>query len=176
VYPRTEPPRAKSRPPKVTVIGVGNLLLKDEGVGIHVIRAIQEKPPECNSDVTIIEGGTCPDILYLLSERVEKLLIVDAVKGGGEPGSIYRFAPDDIEFRRGTITSVHQLGLAEGFKAMEFSDVKPEEIVIIGVEPYEVAWGLEISPELQGRVPEIIALVEKEMRIPEDKHSLECKI
>jgi hydrogenase maturation protease len=171
VSPRIETTKAEIRPSKVAVIGMGNLLLKDEGVGIHVIRALQDKSPEYKGDVMIIDGGTCPDILYLLPERVEKLIIVDAVKGGGEPGSIYRFTPDDIEFRRGTITSVHQLGLAEGFKAMEYSELKPEEIVIIGVEPNEITWGLEISLEVQGKVPEITALVEQEIRILEDRQS-----
>ena len=149
--------------PRTAVIGVGNLLLKDEGVGVHVVQALQMSPLKGRGELTIIDGGTCPDAFDLLPEGLDKLIVVDAVRGGGEPGTVYRFTPKDIVFRRGPITSLHQLGLEEGLRVMARAGLAPKDIVIIGVEPKVIEWGLEISPELQKRVPEIVDLVRKEI-------------
>ena len=70
------------------VVGVGNVLLGDEGVGCHVAHALEELSLP---DVKVIDGGTCPDALQLV-EGADKLVIVDAVKGGGMPGQVYRFS------------------------------------------------------------------------------------
>ena len=164
----TEPPKAANHPPRTAVIGVGNLLLKDEGVGVHVIQAMQEASLKSKGELTIIDGGTCPDAFYLLPQGLDKLIIVDAVRGGGKPGTLYRFTPQDIVFRRGIVTSVHQLGVAEGLGLIEYTGLNPQDVVIIGVEPKEMDWGVEMSPELQQRVPQIIELVRKETGIAGD--------
>ncbi len=137
-------------------------MLKDEGVGVHVIQAMQKASLESTGELTIIDGGTWPDAFYLLPEGIDKLIIVDAVRGGDKPGTIYRFTPQDIVFRRETVTSLHQLGIAEGLAMIEHTGRNPQDVVIIGVEPKEIDWGLEMSPELQKRVPQIIELVRKE--------------
>jgi hydrogenase maturation protease len=142
-------------------MGVGNLLLKDEGVGVHVIQALQKA--SLKGELTLIDGGTCPETFYLLPEGIDKLIIVDAVRGGCEPGTVYRFTPQDIVFRSGTVTSLHQLGLAEGLKMIAHTELNPKDVVIVGVEPKEIDWGLELSPELQDQVPRIIDLVQEEI-------------
>ena len=142
-------------------MGVGNLLLKDEGVGVHVVQALQKA--SLKGEPTIIDGGTCPETFYLLPQGIDKLIIVDAVRGGCEPGTVYRFTPQDIVFRSGTVTSVHQLGLAEGLKMIAHTELNPKDVVIVGVEPKEIDWGLELSPELQDQVPRIIDLVQEEI-------------
>ena len=75
-------------------MGVGNVLLKDEGIGVHVARTLS-KAIGSRTDLDIIDGGTSPDTFMLL-ENADKLIIIDAVNGGGSPGSVYRFCPDDI--------------------------------------------------------------------------------
>ncbi len=142
---------------------MGNLLLQDEGVGVHLVQALRQLPPEGNRFLTIIDGGTCPDAFDLVPQGIEKLIIVDAVRGGGEPGTIYRFTPEDIAFGQGAITSLHQLGLAEGLRMMESSAVQPEEVVVIGVEPGNIGWGLELSPKLQRSLPQIVQVVQREI-------------
>lgn len=149
--------------PRTAVIGVGNLLLTDEGVGVHVIHALQKAPLAGKGELTIIDGGTCPETFYRLPAGVDRLIIVDAVRGGCEPGTVYRFTPQDIVFRSGTVTSVHQLGLAEGLKMIAHTELNPKDVVIVGVEPKEIDWGLELSPELQNQVPRIIDLVQEEI-------------
>jgi len=148
---------------KVAVVGVGNVLLKDEGIGVHVIRALRETVGTDRSDIDIIDGGTSPDV-FLLVEGVRKLILVDAVKGGGNPGSIYRFHPDDIRPEaKYNIVSVHQVGLLEGLSMLECSGSKPDSIVIIGVEPEEIDWGLELSTKLNEKLPQIVKVVMDEL-------------
>jgi len=145
------------------IIGFGNLLLKDEGVGIHIIQSMQELSLKKNGKLVIMDGGTCPDILYLLPEGVDKLILVDAVKGGGNPGDIYRFTPNDLTFSSAIFTSVHQFGIAEGLRGLALLDDNPKETIIIGVEPKEIDWGIEISPELIEILPQVVDLLEKEI-------------
>ena len=140
------------------MLGVGNLLLQDEGVGVHVIRALKEGLPSGNGELVLVDGGTCPDISDLLPDGIEKLIVVDAV-----PGTVYRFTPGDIVFGRERISSLHQLGLAESLTMMASTGPNPTEVVLIGVEPKQIAWGLEMSPELQEIVPKIIEVIKKEI-------------
>jgi len=142
------------------VVGIGNLLLKDEGVGIHLAQALEGIPSPIEFEV--IDGGTSPDLLPLL-EGVDKLVIVDAAKGSGEPGDIYRFTLDEINLEVKGITSVHQIGLLETLRVMKSLGTEPQKTVIIGVEPKEIDWGLELSPEVERKMPEIIAMVLEEI-------------
>jgi hydrogenase maturation protease len=141
---------------KTVVLGAGNELFRDEGVGVHAARILQAKL--LPSDVEVIEGGTSPDIWSLI-DGADKLIIVDAVRGGCEPGTIYRFTPQQIVADRGIVTSVHQMGILENLSLMELVGGKPEETVIVGVEPAELEPGLELSARLQERMPKIIQTV-----------------
>ena len=152
----------KELPPRVVVIGVGNLLLKDEGIGIHTVKALQEiKLPQ---DVKIIDGGTAPDLIAY-TEAGDKLIIIDAAKAGGEPGTIYRLLPQDLAEENGKAISVHELSVEQNLRLMSLMGNKPGEIVIIGIEPKEINWGTELSAELQQKVPEIVKVVLKEIAI-----------
>lgn len=147
---------------KVAVVGIGNVLLKDEGIGVHVARALRGRVETDKADVEIIDGGTSPDV-FLLVEGVHKLVLVDAVKGGGNPGSIYRFHPHDIISEQKYAISVHQMGLLDSLRMIKCSGSKPDSIVIIGVEPKEIAWGLELSTELSEKLPQIVEVVMDEV-------------
>lgn len=145
-------------------MGFGNLLLKDEGVGIHVIRALREMTLPQDAILEVVDGGTCADILAFLP-AADKLVIVDAARGSGEPGSIYRFVPEDIEEGEGMVASLHQLGLGLALQTMSYAGGEPRQVVVIGVEPEEIDWGLELSPTLRGKIPAIIDLVLEESGI-----------
>jgi hydrogenase maturation protease len=140
------------------VLGIGNVLLRDEGVGCHVVNALEGIPLP---DVKIIDGGTCPDLLQLL-EDADKLVIVDAVKGGGTPGQIYRFHLEDITLEQKPFLSLHDMGLVDNLMLMKFWH-SVDETVVIGVEPKQVDWGLELSPELREKMPEIIDAILSEL-------------
>ena len=143
---------------KTVVLGVGNELFKDEGVGVHAARILQAKLLPSGGNVEVIDGGTSPDIWSLI-DGADKLIIVDAVRGGCEPGTIYRFTPQQIVADRGIVTSVHQMGILENLSLMELVGGKPKETVIVGVEPAELEPGLELSAKLQERMPKIIQTV-----------------
>jgi len=141
---------------RIAVVGVGNLLLKDEGIGVHIAHALQQIDIPYN--VKIIDGGTSLDLPDCL-ENVDKLIIIDAVKTGGQPGTIYRFHPYDMDIESEGIISLHELGLAQSLKMMRLIGNEPKETVIIGIEPKEINWGTELSAELQQKIPEIINAV-----------------
>lgn len=144
------------------VLGIGNVLLRDEGVGCHVVHALEGIPL---LDVKIIDGGTCPDMLQLL-EDIDKLVIVDAVKGGGTPGQIYRFHLEDITLEQKPFLSLHDVGLVDSLMLMQLwhpDFIGIGEAVIVGVEPKEINWGLELSPELQERMSQIIDAILSEL-------------
>jgi hydrogenase maturation protease len=147
---------------KTVVLGTGNELFKDEGVGVHASRILQTKLPSSSNGVEVIDGGTSPDIWSWI-DGADKLIIVDAVRGGCEPGTIYRFTPQQIVAETGIITSVHQMGILENLSLIELVGNKPGETIIIGVEPKELEPGLELSPELQKRMPKIIQTVLEEI-------------
>ena len=144
---------------KIVVLGMGNMLLKDEGIGVHIAQALQGKPSSGNINLEVIDGGTLPDMPPLSLDGVDKLIIIDAVRGGSKPGTIYRFRPEDIKLDNGTVISVHQVSLLENLWLMEQFGQKPENIVIIGVEPEDMNCGLELSAKLQQRLPRILEVV-----------------
>jgi len=147
---------------KTVVLGAGNELMKDEGLGVHAIRALQAELPSPNIDVELIDGGTSTDLSHL-AQGVDKLIIIDAVKGGCEPGTIYRFNADQLISDTGVATSLHQIGIIESLRMMELTGGRPIKTVVIGVEPVEVDIGLELSQEIQTLMPKIIQTVLEEM-------------
>ena len=155
--------------PRVVVLGLGNLLLKDEGIGVHVAHALQDVSSPGNVALEVIDGGTLPDTLVSLGE-VDKLVVVDAVRGGEVPGAIYRFRPEDISLENEMLTSLHQINLLEDLWMTERFGQKPKEVVIIGVEPEDMSLGLELSDKLQQLIPRLIKVVLEEVAIsyPDD--------
>lgn len=144
------------------VLGVGNLLLKDEGVGVHVIRALADRqaPP----DVEVIDGGTAGCDLLPLISGAEKVVIVDALQGGEPPGAVYRLTPQDFEQQASpNVISLHDIGIMDVLRMLELMDGRLPSIVLIGVEPGQIEVGVELSPEVAASIPFILDLVLKEV-------------
>ena len=153
---------------RALVLGLGNILLMDEGVGVHVVRKLQELDLACN--VEVMDGGTASLDALLLSRGIEKLVIIDALRAGKEAGTIYKARlkteeRDKLEriFSGDSKISLHQMGLLDALAAAEKMNFAPKEIVIIGVEPKKMDWGLELTHEIKQKVPEIINTVLKEI-------------
>jgi len=147
---------------KTVVLGLGNVLLTDEGIGVHVINKMMEMgfPPE----VELVEGGVDGLRLMGVVMDIDRLVVIDAVKGGGSPGSIYRFGPEDLINNTDTSKmSVHQIGILEVIRLSGLVGKVPET-TIIGVEPKSVEMGMELTPEIQSKVPRIIELVLDELK------------
>lgn len=138
------------------VIGIGNVLLRDEGIGVHAARALRERglPP----GVEVIDGGTQTMHLMPDIQDAERIIVIDALQAGGEPGTIYRLTPKDLELRGARSLSLHQVGLLEVLDLVERLGRSPE-VLIFGVEPKEIDWGMELSPGIRGKLPRVIELV-----------------
>lgn len=151
-------------PRRIVVLGVGNLLLSDEGVGVHVANRLMKMdlPP----GVDVVEGGTDGFRLMNVVTGASRLVVVDAVKGGGPPGSIYRFDIKDAPtYPDAYKTSVHQIGILEVVHLSELIGEAPET-TIIGVEPKSLDMGMELSPEVEAKLSRIIELVLEEVNRP----------
>ncbi len=150
-----------SKEKKIVVLGVGNLLLSDEGVGVHVANRLMEIP--LPSEVEVIEGGTDGFSLMDVVMRADSLIVIDAVKGGAPPGSIYRFDIEDcshyLDFYK---TSVHQINILEVINLSKLIGHTPKT-TIIGVEPRSLEIGMELSPIIQAKIPKIIELIFSEL-------------
>ncbi len=151
---------------KVMVLGVGNLLLTDEGFGIHVIEELTERREELGigPDVQLMDGGTLGlDLLHYI-EGLDKLIIIDVVNGGTEPGTIFKFTPQDIETEKIRKLSLHQITLMDVLGMAKDMDREPRETVIVAVEPKDIEnWGMELSEELKAKIPTVIKIVLDEL-------------
>jgi hydrogenase maturation protease len=149
-------------PKKIVILGVGNILLSDEGVGVHVANELMklDLPP----GVTVVEGGTDGFRLIDIIAEADRLIVIDAVKGGAVPGSIYRFNIDEVkDCPPGFKTSVHQIGILEVINLSSLIGKTPNTTVI-GVEPKSLGMGMELSPEIKAKIPRIIELIKEEVK------------
>ena len=152
---------ANTRAP-VLVLGVGNILLSDEGVGVRAVEALQQVT--LPDGVEALDGGTASmALLDSLSNR-ERVIVIDAVKGNHDPGTIYRFTPADIRVHREIATSLHQLGLLDALAQLEFLGRAPRDVVLYGIEPKDIGLGLELTSEVKAAMPRVVELVLSELR------------
>jgi len=153
--------RLRSPYKRILVLGVGNLLLSDEGVGVHVAQRMMtmDMPPE----VQVVEGGTDGFGLVNVITEADRMILVDAVRGGGQPGSIYRFEIEDCPpypdiFK----TSVHQISILEVINLSSLIGTTPRT-TIIGIEPACMEMGMELSPAVAAKVPRVIQMIKEEV-------------
>ena len=145
------------------MIGVSNILLKDEGIGVRVIEALQQKrwPPS----VELIDGGVAGFALIELLTQVRKVLLIDAAQMDRSPGTIRRFSPEEVSGSEALPRfSMHDVGLPDVLALSRLLDPSPREIVIFGIQPKEIALGLELSEELQAALPQAAAMVLQELK------------
>jgi hydrogenase maturation protease len=139
-----------TRKPRILVAGLGNLILRDDGIGVHAVRALREGLPR---GVVAADVGTAVlDALHLF-EWADKVLAIDAMQAGGEPGTIYMFGPDDVE-ESGVKASLHELSLVAALRFLP--DGKRPQVTILGVEPEVMDYGLDLSESVQNTVPQLV--------------------
>ena len=143
---------------EVVVLGLGNPLLGDDGIGLKVVRALQEDglPP----GVTAVAAEGAFYQYWDLAARCRALIIVDALLGGGPPGAVYLAGYDEFQQEDEAIFR-HEEGFFSALKLMAHFGVRPE-IFVVGVEPKEIGYTLELSPELKAKIPAIAGLVREQ--------------
>jgi hydrogenase maturation protease len=140
---------------KVGILGIGNLLLSDEGFGIHTIHYLEQNYtfPET---IRLNDAGTAGIYMAPFLEECDPILVIDVIDIDGEPGSVHCFNSNDIG--AGTIPrkmSPHQLGLLEMLEICKFRDCQPETVEFFCVVPADLQTSMELSPQVAPRVKEI---------------------
>ena len=147
---------------RTAVLGLGNVLLRDEGAGVSVINALTSEfvfsPP-----ILLLDGGTLGFSLINEIQDCSRLIIIDAVKAGGAPGTVYRFTHNDVETKISPVLSAHDIGFMEVLQQWQLAGVSPE-IVFFGIEPEDMSsWGTELTPTIQAKIPRLVELVLQEL-------------
>jgi len=145
---------------RVIVVGLGNILLRDEGVGIRVIEELRKiKLPE---SVEIHEGGVLGLFILNFFKNATKAIVVDAVKAGGRPGEVYCFdVKEIIENDRKTIVSLHDIDFVYALKICKDVLDLPEKIIVVGIEPEKIEEGLTLSDSVKKAIPKAIDVILK---------------
>lgn len=146
------------------VLGVGNLLMSDEGVGVHVIQRLVDNY-QLPEDVQILDGGTLGmDLLYYL-EGTENLLLIDAVEARKEAGALVRLEGDEVPAFLSIKMSPHQIGVPDMLAAARLKGIFPKRIVLWGIQPELLEIGLDLSPIVESQVDAMIKNVLEELEI-----------
>jgi hydrogenase maturation protease len=147
------------------VIGVGNPLRGDDGVGVRVAEVLAE--PTLPQDVTVVDGGTQGLGLASLMGGHRRVILVDAVDMGQEPGSFARFTPEEARLLGDAARlSIHGAGLRDALLLAQALGMLPEEVVIFGVQPARIEWEDALSPEVEAGLPILIEAIMKEVSNP----------
>ena len=148
---------------RVLIFGAGNLLLSDEGFGVHFIRHLQDRylfPPE----IELFDGGTLGIMVSHMLEDADIVYLVDVIEASGAPGDIYRYEKDD--FMLGTLPvkmSPHQIGIQEILALSEIRERCPEKITLLGIIPHSYEAGVELSPALALKLPVLSEMLIEEL-------------
>ncbi len=147
---------------KIVILGVGNILLSDEGVGVHVVEKLRGEIE--SSDIELIDGGTAGLDLLPVIESCDYLLIIDCVKGGEKPGTIYKFGPEEIKVKMDNMKlSLHDFNLVDVLNLGKALGKKLPKITIYGVEPKSLNWSLDMSPEVSQTLERLIKIVKDDV-------------
>ena len=152
----------------ILVLGIGNLLFKDGGVGIHVVQKMMDMdlPPS----VEVIDGGKRSTGAIYISEKKRKAIVITALKAGGTPGTIYRFPEQAFEEKRkGFERSIEEIEITDDLSKAHMLGKNPDEVIFIGVEPEDIGeknmkHDSTLTPLIEGKLPEIIEAVMREIR------------
>ncbi len=140
---------------KTLVLGVGNLLLSDEGAGLRVVEQLVTTY-DLPEEVMALDGGTLGlDLLHYL-EGVDNLLIIDAVEMGKEPGTVLRMEGEEVPSFLSVKMSPHQIGIPDMLFAAKLRDLYPRNVVLWGIQPGSLEVGLELSPPIAAQIDMLV--------------------
>ncbi len=148
-------------PSGTVVMGIGNILKSDDGIGIHVVRKLNEF--SFPSSVMLLDAGTAiiDQLPFLM--KAERLICIDAVEAGDSPGSIFRFSPGDIDHSHGYHISSHQLSLFDVMQMTLSLTGRDLPVTIIGIQPGSLDFGVGLSSECERVIEKAASLVLDEL-------------
>jgi hydrogenase maturation protease len=146
----------------MVIIGIGNILLQDDGVGVHVIKQLEKE--NLPSTIELVDGGTSTlDTLGFFLDY-KKVIVVDCLKAGLEPGTIYKIKPEDIENYQKENLSIHDVQILDVVKMANMMNKYPQ-VVIFGIEPQKIGLDLEMTEIMVSKIPEIVSNIKKELKL-----------
>ena len=147
----------------ILVLGVGNVLLTDEGVGVRALKEL-ERQYTFPENVELLDGGTSGiELLRHISKR-DYLIIIDCMKCGQEPGTVVRIEGSDVPKAFRTRISPHQLGLSDLLAAAMLTDELPKKVVLFGVEPASIDISLDLTDKVEASLEKLTGAVVEELR------------
>ncbi|MDG3084586.1 HyaD/HybD family hydrogenase maturation endopeptidase [Vibrio hannami] len=161
----------------VLILGVGNLLLSDESIGVHVVNHLEQKY-QFPEGVELLDGGTAGmELLDYIASR-EHVIIIDAVLTGDAPGTVVDLYDDEVPALFNNKVSPHQLGLSDLLGALKLTGESPENIYLVGIIPESVEPGLEmtdtVSGQLENMSQRVLTYLDKIGVQPEIKEDAVC--
>lgn len=145
---------------RTLVLGLGNTLLKDDGLGVKVVEQLsrQDLPAE------IVNGATQGLSLFETLKSADRTIVVDAVDMGRPPGTLAKFSAEELlTLPESRSFSLHEIGLLEVLKIGQSLNEDFKNVIIIGVQPSDLTYGEELSPEVEARIPEVMEMIKKEV-------------
>ena len=143
-----------SKHPSIAIIGLGNLLMCDDGVGVHAIKELQTDPPE---HVVLADVGTAALHCQYIFEDADEIIAIDAVCAGDKPGTIYSFDASGAELSHQP--TLHDIGLRALIELIP-KQSRPN-VTMLGVEPEKVEYGMELSKTVSDALPQVVKLAKK---------------
>jgi hydrogenase maturation protease len=144
---------AVSQSKKVLVMGIGNTLLQDDGIGVHVTELFKSTR-DFDPNLSVLDGGTIGLSLLPDIEDADAVIIVDASEIGERPGTMRIFRDGEIDRQlSGKRRSVHEVALYDLFSAAAIRGRSPEQRVLIAIQPASTEWGLDPTPDVKAAIP-----------------------
>ncbi len=154
----------KNKDNQITLLGVGNILLQDEGLGVHAVNKIKDEY-NFSPSINIIDGGTMGMELLSYMEGTDYLLVVDAIDGGEEPGFMYTFTHEDTDRYMSDSISVHEVGVQDILRIRALQERPFSDVVIMGIQPQSLELGLEVTETIQAVLPLLEESILNQLRL-----------
>jgi hydrogenase maturation protease len=143
------------------VLGLGNVICRDDGVGVAaVLRLLELYRP--SPGVRVLDGGTLGLALLPTLEAADTVLIVDAIRSEGPPGSLVRLEGDEVAHAAQNRLSVHQVGVSDLIGAARWQGSLPGRLILLGLVPESMELGLERTPAVEAALPDLVDAVRAE--------------
>jgi hydrogenase maturation protease len=148
--------------PRTLILGLGNTLLQDEALGVRAVERLVATT-RLPQEVTALDGGTLGLTLLPYLYEAEQVLFLDAVNFNGQPGEMIRLEGAQIPAALAVKLSMHQVGLQDLLAALSFSGRSPERMVLWGMQPGTIDWGLELTEPVQRILPQLVQRAVEEL-------------
>lgn len=147
---------------KLLVLGIGNLLMNDDGAGVRAVQKLAEEFPQ-SDDILVMDGGTLGLDLLGYIEQTDNLIIADAVEFGLKPGTVIRLEGEDIDPVFENRLSAHQMGMKDILTTAELMGIRPKNITLFGMQSENTECDIELSPEVAAGMEKFIGHIREEI-------------